>query len=72
MTTRPEVLIPPLEQLPGTPPATRTDPFATVRCPGCKGVGHIDQDQYEGRVSIRCDNESCDYHETHDLRTEAA
>lgn len=72
MTTRPEVLIPPLEPVAGTPPAARTDPYATVRCPGCKGVGHIDQDQYEGQISIECSNPACNYHETHDLRKAAS
>ena len=39
---------------------------AVIRCPGCKGSGNIDRDQYEGTVSILC--EFCGYHETHDLR----
>ena len=26
----------------------------SVRCPDCKGVGEIDQDQLEGRVSVAC------------------
>ncbi len=46
----------------------RREPFAVVRCPGCKGAGAIDTDQYQGKVSIDCDNADCDYHETHDLR----
>lgn len=31
------------------------------RCPGCKGMGLIDDDQYYGRVSIDCTN--CESHE---------
>lgn len=43
-------------------------PWAMIRCPQCRGVGSIDLDQFEGRVSIQCD---CGYHETHDLRQSA-
>ena len=38
--------------------------FPLFRCPGCKHVGDIDDDQFHGRVSIDCTN--CDYHETQD------
>lgn len=41
------------------------DSWAFIRCPGCQGVGTVDRDQFEGRVSIAC---ACGYHETHDLR----
>lgn len=55
------------------PSATeRREPFAIIRCPGCKGAGTVDSDQYEGKVSIQCGSDSCDYHETHDLRSERA
>ncbi len=43
----------------------RHEPFAVIRCPGCKGAGVVDLDQYRGEVSIQCSN--CDYHETHVL-----
>lgn len=43
----------------------RHEPFAVIRCPGCKQAGSVDLDQYQGKVSIQCDN--CDYHETHNL-----
>ncbi len=52
--------------------------YATIRCPECGGVGWIDQDQHEGRVSILCEGRysgpeasRCRYHETHDLREKA-
>jgi hypothetical protein len=48
--------------------AERREPFAVVRCPGCKGAGTVDSDQYEGQTSIDCSNPDCTYHETHDLR----
>ena len=32
---------------------------ALLWCPGCGGVGSIDQDQLEGRVSVSC---SCGAH----------
>lgn len=38
--------------------------FPLFRCPGCKGTGTIDRDQFYGRVSILC--EHCGYHETQD------
>ena len=47
-------------------PLKSDDLCVTIRCPSCGGVGWIDRDQYEGRVSVACP-ESCDYHETHDL-----
>ncbi len=40
---------------------------ASIRCPSCGGVGWIDRDQYEGRVSIACPWGGCNYHETHDF-----
>ncbi len=33
-------------------------------CPDCKQMGTIDQDQAEGRVSIQCMTDGCNYHET--------
>jgi len=41
---------------------------AYIRCPSCGSAGWVDRDQYEGRVSVVCPAEGCDYHETHDLR----
>lgn len=38
---------------------------AFVRCPGCQETLWINQDQYEGKVSMDCPE--CDYHETHDV-----
>ena len=51
--------------------------YATVRCPECGGIGWIDEDQHDGRISIECggrisgegQSSMCTYHETHDLRT---
>ncbi len=42
--------------------------FPLFRCPSCKGVGDIDDDQFHGRVSILC--EACVYHETTDWSKE--
>lgn len=36
-------------------------------CPTCRGVGEIDEDQLNGRVSIVC---PCGYHETKDWSKE--
>ncbi len=41
---------------------------AFVKCPGCGLVARVDQEQFEGKVSIDCPE--CPYHETHDLRQE--
>ena len=35
-------------------------------CPGCGVMGKIDQDQYEGRVSIQCPE--CDFYEIINLK----
>jgi hypothetical protein len=45
--------------------ATR-ESYALVVCPQCETHGLVDQDQFEGRVSMQC--AVCPYHETHDLR----
>lgn len=42
------------------------DNYAFFRCPVCDDLGNIDQDQYEGKVSILCD---CSFHVTVDLRS---
>lgn len=44
--------------------------FPWFRCPGCKGVGTIDDDQFHGRQSIDCTN--CEYHEKQDWSKEDA
>ncbi len=36
--------------------------FPLFRCPKCEQTGWIDEDQFNGRVSIVC--AYCDYHET--------
>lgn len=38
-----------------------------VRCPKCRTWVYCDDDQFYGHVSLRCGNEDCDFHETHDL-----
>ena len=40
--------------------------FPLFRCPKCKQVGTIDDDQFHGRVSTQCFLNGCDYHETRD------
>lgn len=42
--------------------------FPLFRCPSCKGTGGIDEEQFQGKVSIVCP--FCDYHETKDWSTE--
>lgn len=42
-------------------------PVWRIRCPGCGVLGIVDEDQYQGRVSIQCATDGCGYHETHDL-----
>lgn len=66
---KPEVLTVLKQGISKDPPtySERQEPWAVVRCPGCRGAGTVDFDQYQGKASIDCDN--CDYHETHDLRT---
>lgn len=36
-----------------------------LKCPGCGQWGFIDDDQFNGRVSIDCLD--CEFHETHNL-----
>ncbi len=69
-TTKPEVLMFLKQGVRKDPPSysERREPWAVIRCPECKGAGAIDLDQLEGTVSIQCGNETCSYHETHDLR----
>lgn len=38
-----------------------------VRCPKCDTWGYIDDDQFFGRVSLRCAVEECDFHHIQDL-----
>jgi len=38
------------------------------RCPKCCGLGAIDADQADGRVSIVCPTEGCGFHETGVIR----
>lgn len=42
------------------------DNFYWFKCPECKVIGHIDKDQAEGKVSIKCDNPAvgCGFHQT--------
>ena len=46
----------------------RDDGFIWFECPKCDWVGKIDDDQYNGRVSVVCVNKNCDYHETHNFK----
>ncbi len=39
-----------------------------IKCPGCGLEARIDQDQFEGMVSIACPE--CPYHETIDIKNE--
>lgn len=66
--SKPEVLIVLKQGIYKDPPtySERREPWAVIRCPGCRGAAAIDLDQWEGKVSIQCSN--CNYHETHDLR----
>jgi hypothetical protein len=38
-----------------------------LRCPQCRQWADIDDDQLHGRVSAECPDETCGWHETHDL-----
>lgn len=38
-----------------------------LRCPACGTWGYLDDDQFYGRVSVRCAAPGCSFHETHDL-----
>lgn len=40
-----------------------------IKCPGCGLEARIDQDQYEGKVSIDCPN--CEYHERVNMKDES-
>ena len=37
------------------------------KCPDCNVWGYIDDDQYEGKISIQC---SCGFHKTLNLKKE--
>lgn len=65
---KPEVLEVPAK----SPERGAPELYASIRCPGCGSVGWIDREQYEGLVSVVCPNTGCTYHETHDLRPDAA
>ena len=43
------------------------NPEIQLNCPGCGQWGFIDDDQYNGRVSIDCPD--CEFHETHNLKS---
>jgi hypothetical protein len=36
-----------------------------ARCPGCDTIGRLNDAQFSGNLSMKCD---CGYHEIHDLR----
>lgn len=38
-----------------------------LKCPGCGEWGALDDDQYDGRISVATEPD-CSYHETHDFR----
>lgn len=42
--------------------------YAWFTCPDCGIRGKIDRDQFEGQVSIMCEDE-CGFHKTIDMRT---
>lgn len=41
-----------------------------AECPRCGVWGEVDDDQWNGRVSIDCPTEGCPFHETIDLHAE--
>ena len=41
-------------------------PAIKFQCPNCNVWAYLDDDQYNGRVSVDCSN--CDYHETHNFK----
>lgn len=45
------------------------DYAASIYCPNCESIGLIDEEQFNGEVSMICQEDGCDYHETHDLGT---
>lgn len=45
---------------------TRMGLYPLFKCPQCKGVGIIDEEQFHGKVSIQCPFAPCTYHETKD------
>jgi hypothetical protein len=51
--------------------AVRRDGIAVwyMTCPRCGLQGTIDEDQFFGRVSIECPDDSCSFHETIDFST---
>lgn len=54
---------------PGVTGAT-AESFPLFRCPLCDLTGEIDEDQFEGRVSIDCPDYACNYHETKNWKAE--
>lgn len=38
-----------------------------LRCPQCKNLGAIDDDQLHGRASIQCQTPGCSFHKTINL-----
>lgn len=45
-------------------------PTVLLRCPNCKTLAELDDDQYHGRVSIECQVLGCGFHETINLASE--
>lgn len=61
--TRPEIIKGPVTLIDGD----KKELIWRLRCPGCGVVAIADVDQMRGRVSLECEAEACDYHETHEL-----
>lgn len=42
-------------------------PTMKLKCPACGALGYLDDDQFNGRVSVQCPTEGCLFHETVDF-----